>query len=418
MILSATAMLLPFGLLHAETTTTDTNPPLIQPRLTAPGSAPFHLKAVIFEKDDQENKAKVEMFWESPDRWRRTIESSDITQTLIVNGSKVFEKSEDSYLPLHLQTLITAMVDPQPLLETLRPGDRLETRANGARKTPPFCGNLRGSDAGRMAIVCGLPPYDEMETVAAPGHPVWFADYRKFKGRKVARLLISSPEIGVSWRAVVTELEELKHPDPTLFSIEESTPAEKRTQIAIEPEAELRAQSIGKAEIIWPQVLDGSVVGVASYYVSLDRTGKVRETVVLKSDNERANDSARRQIMNWGFKPVLKDGVPVQVESILTFDLNTREFGPSQPLSNEEVRKLCSNVVEPDIPPGKFASGTRYTLHAAIDHEGNVIEVIAGEGPPELFKPCYEAIKKWKFNPVVENGEPRPYRAEIAFQVP
>jgi hypothetical protein len=136
----------------------------------------------------------------------------------------------------------------------------------------------------------------------------------------------------------------------------------------------------------------------------------------LNSANERADDSARRQILKWKFKPPMKDGVPVQAEAILTFTLNTRAWGPADPLTDAEVRKLVSNMVEPEFPAGA-AAGTTYTLRAAIDHEGNLIEVIAGEGPPKLYSPCYQAIKKWHFSPFMQAGAPRPYRAQIVFQV-
>lgn len=391
---------------------------LIQPRLTATGGLPFHLKAAIYEKDDPDNKTKVEIFWAAPDRWRRTIESDAFTQAIIVNGDKIFEKDSDDYLPLHLETLILAMVDPQPLLDALRPGDRVETQANGGRKIPPFCAKLRPGDEGRFAVVCGLGPFKEVEMIGAPGHPVMFADYQKFKDGKVARLLITVPEIGVSWRADVLKLEELKHPDPDLFAIVDPTAKQSQLNTAFLTEAELRALSIEKPEIIWPQVLDGKTEGTASYFVSVDRSGAVRETVVVNSDNERANDSARRQLQKWRFTPASKGGVLVQAEGILTFALNTRAFGPANPLTNEEARKLASNIVEPEIPAGKFPSGTVYSLRVAVDHEGNVIEVIAGDGPADLFKPCYDALKKWKFGPLMERGQPRPYRANISFRVP
>src|ERR1700683_4848686 len=72
-------------------------------------------------------------------------------------------------------------------------------------------------------------------------------------------------------------------------------------------------------EIIWPQVPeDNNTTGETSYYVSLDRSGQVREVLPLSVAIERADDSARRQILKWRFKPVLRDGVPVQTESILT----------------------------------------------------------------------------------------------------
>ena len=125
--------------------------------------------------------------------------------------------------------------------------------------------------------------------------------------------------------------------------------------------------------------------------------GKVREVVPVSTANERTNESVCRQLMKWKFKPISKDGMPAQAESLLTFTLNTRAFGPTTPLSDIEVRKLASNTVEPVISPGTFPAGTTYTLRAAIDSDGRLIEVIAGNGPPKLYGPCYQAVSKWQF---------------------
>src|SRR5215470_5431557 len=105
---------------------------VVQATLTAPGSPPFHLKAVITEGREATPVGHVEMFWAAPERWRRTIQSDDFSQTLVVNGDKVFEEDSNPYFPLGLQTLVTAMVDPKPIIAALRPGDRVQTKANGA----------------------------------------------------------------------------------------------------------------------------------------------------------------------------------------------------------------------------------------------------------------------------------------------
>jgi hypothetical protein len=59
-----------------------------------PGSKPFRLKAEIVETTNpkSEYQAKVEEYWVSPEKWRRSIEAPGFTQTLIVNGDQVSEK--------------------------------------------------------------------------------------------------------------------------------------------------------------------------------------------------------------------------------------------------------------------------------------------------------------------------------------
>ena len=75
-------------------------PTVVQATLIAPGSLPFHIKAVITEGRDPDPVGHVEMYWVAPNRWRRTIEADNFSQTLVVNGDNVFEQDSRDYFPL------------------------------------------------------------------------------------------------------------------------------------------------------------------------------------------------------------------------------------------------------------------------------------------------------------------------------
>jgi hypothetical protein len=85
-------------------------PKVVQATLISPGSPPFHLRAAITERADFNEHIDLEIFWASPEKWKRTIRSQDFSQTLIVNGDMVLEDDSDDYFPLGLQTLATAVV--------------------------------------------------------------------------------------------------------------------------------------------------------------------------------------------------------------------------------------------------------------------------------------------------------------------
>ena len=194
---------------------------------------------------------------------------------------------------------------------------------------------------------------------------------------------------------------------------------EKQIRSVVVSEGDLRSNALNPMEIIWPQVLeDNQTKGDTSYYVSLDRAGNVREILPLSVAVERADDSARRQIMKWKFKPVLRDGVAVQAEAVLNFHFDTRAYGPAVPLTDTEVRQLASNIIEPVLPAGLVPSGSTSTMAVAVDIEGKIIESMALNGPRELSQACSEAIGKWQFRPILEQGNPRPYRAHITCRVP
>jgi hypothetical protein len=385
---------------------------VVQATLTEPGGTPFYLQAMITERADPSEHVEIEMSWVAPDKWRRRIQSPEFSQTLIVNGDKVFEEDSDEYFPLGIQTLVTAMVNPKPALDAVRPGDPVMTKASGA-----------SNESGKTCYppnfkMCGTGRYGLMESLGGPGRSVTFMDYQKFKDKRVARMLTYRIDPGDSLQAHITTLGELKKHDEDRFLIADPTPLQKQIRSVVVPEAELRDLALQPTEIIWPQVLeDNQTSGETSYYISLDRSGQVREILPLSVAIERADDSARRQIMKWKFKPVVRGGVPVQAEAVLNFHFNTRAYGPASPLTDAEVRKLASSVVDPVFSAG-VTSGSTFTISVAVDIEGRVIESIAGAGPREMSQPCSQAIGKWHFNPILEDGKPRPYRAQITCRVP
>jgi len=386
-------------------------PQLVQGNLISPGSVPFHMSVAITERADPTEHVDLEFDWVSPSKWRRTITSQEFSQTLVVNGHKLSEQDSDDYFPVALQTLATVLVDPKPILDLWRPGDPLLTKANGASDET---GRVCFSGTSKMCLMSrtGLT-----EVVGAPGHNLTFSDYRKFGGMRVARLIIFKVDQGDSVLARVTELKELKNADEKLFTVGNVTPGEKQLRSEIVSQDHLSQLALQPLEIIWPQVLDGQTEGETSYYVSIDRNGQVREIFPLSVAIERADDSARRQIMSWKFRPFLKDDVPVQAESILKLNFNTREYGPSEMLSDAEARKLASNVVEPNFPSGA-TSGSTCAIRIAVDSFGSVREQIAGECSPQLYPMCSQALGKWHFSPISQGGKSLPYRAEILFRVP
>jgi hypothetical protein len=388
------------------------SPTPVQGTLTAPGNPPFHLKANFFDGNDRDPKGSVEIYWMAPDKWRRTIESNDFSQTLVTNDTQVYEHDSDDYIPVELDTLLTAMVDPRPILLAHTPGDQLEIKSNG-----------RSSESGVICFgenrtYCTQHSTGLIEIVGTPGQSVTFTSYQNFKGKRIARLLIDTVGVGESIRAQITELKELKDPDESLFTVAQSSPSQERIRAVMLGESEFRKLAIELNDIIWPQVLDGNTTGSASFYVSTDRAGRVREVLPIYTDNERSNDSARRQIMKWKFKAADKDGLPAQARSLLTFSLNTRAWGPPEPLNDEEVRKLASNVIQPVFRPGTGPSGGTCNVRVAIDADGILIEAIPGEGVPGLFDVCFGAVRQWHFSPFMQDGQPRPYRAEIKFRIP
>lgn len=359
------------------------SPSLVQGTLISPGGAPFHLKATITEGRDRTPVAEVEMYWIKPDLWRRSIVSDDFTQTLIVNGKAIYEKDSDDYIPLGLETLVTAMIGP------------VCYGANDCVKTK----------------------------LMAAGHAVHLGDYREFDGKQIARRAHYTVSMGDFMSAEVTELEGLTDPDYGPFRPHPQVPGNAPIRIAAMSQAELLHLAVKKPKIIWPQALDGAETGQASFYLSIDPEGHVREVQPVSTANERTNDSAIRQMMRWKFRPPTKDGKRVQAEGLITLALNTRAFGPAKPLTNRKMRKMATNPVNPILPPGMVPPGTTFRMRVAVDSDGQIIEEIVTDGPPDLFVPCDAALKRWHFKPIMSwhfwpimKRQARPYRGLVEFK--
>ena len=84
--------------------------------LTLVGSKPFHLKAEIVETTNpsSEYQAKIDEYWVSTQKWRRTIGTPEFSQILIVNGDEVSEKDTGNYFPWWLKRPSHRDGDPTP----------------------------------------------------------------------------------------------------------------------------------------------------------------------------------------------------------------------------------------------------------------------------------------------------------------
>lgn len=393
-------------------------------KLTLPGSTPFHLKARIAEKDspDSDFKADVDLLWVSPEKWRRSIQSPDFAQTLIVNGDKISELDTGDYYPFWLRELVTALVDPLPMLESLK-------RTNSQIAKPG--GAAGSSSCARFESKVGLPPVQNsvfyvycfegsglLESVTTPQYSVEFKNYKSFKTKRVARLLVTDPEPGVTIEAKITELSELDNADENEFMISQPTAKEKQLLSVGISEADLRNMSLQNPDIVWPSIRLGKTSGVLSMYVSVDRTGHVRETFPLNGEGPDLIDSARQQVEKWQFKPGISSGAPVQVESILTFAFISKIEDAVTILSDADARKLATNTVEPHIAPGAATAGTSFTVRVLVSADGKLLTVEnLNHLPGVLFLAANSALGKWQFKPYIKDGKPDMFRADITFQI-
>ncbi|MGQ9635247.1 MAG: energy transducer TonB [Bryobacteraceae bacterium] len=86
-------------------------------------------------------------------------------------------------------------------------------------------------------------------------------------------------------------------------------------------------------------------------------------------------------------------------------------------LSEAQAKQAAVVKVTPEYPAmaRQMRLSGRVELEATIDTEGNVEKVQVISGNPLLSSAAVAALKKWKFNPVVEDGKPIRAIASVAF---
>jgi hypothetical protein len=409
-------------------------------QITLPGSKPFHLKATIAELDspDSDYKAEIEMFWVAPDRWRRTVKTPEFSQTMIVNGEKVSEQNQGDYFPWWLNDFLVAMFQlaPQEIRDLNITLTEVGAMRELARQLPPgMSGDLVKAPKlctriqQRVGIapvqntvftsVCFQHPQELLLSIQSPQFAAEFSDFRNFGGKSVARKISMTPEPGTRIEARITELTDLKEPDSTLFDVSGAPNPQDRI-ISVRAGEDLVRQVLrGSPEIQWLPVRDGKTSGTLSLGVSIDRQGHVRETWPLNSDNPYPQDQARKEVAKWTFKPLVLNGVPQQVETVLTFAFETRLDGSIPILSDAEARGLAKTTAEPEFKGAhKPAAGTTFRVRVSVDEQGHVLGLQNIDNlDMDLFLHANLALHKWRFNPYLHDGNPERFNADIIFKV-
>ena len=397
-------------------------------QLTLTGSRPFMLKARVVEATNLENenyRADIEEYWAGPDKWRRTVKTNKFSEILVVNGEKIGEQITGDYYPNWLRTIVTAIFDPGSQLDGV---DLTRSSDNPMVGGSQIC--------RRFTFMAGVAPVSNkvfssfcfqdglLESIGMPGFRASYKNYKNFAGKRVARTIGEYIESGTELEATITDLKELNSSDETQFAIPGASAPLQTVKVR---EETLRGLALSGTEIAWPPVRSGATKGTLSLYVCLDRTGRIREVYELNSSNAGLSEFARDQVMKWQFKTALSQGVPVQVESILTFAFDTALGDPIPIIEEQDGSKLIVSRVDPPwskivAPPGMQVLVT-LSVNESGDYKGLVwidfnerpikLNLTQRNGIEELVK---QTLPRWKFEPYVRNGKVTEYQVKVRLE--
>jgi len=389
-------------------------------KLTLPGSRPFHLRAEVIEVGEpgSDYQAKIEEYWASPEKWRRTIGSPAFSQTLIANGASTMEKDDGDYYPIWLSQIITSIFELAPDLEPSN-GSAINPLKNLNPALATVCTSV-DTQSHRWHF-CFDPHRILLTSVfdLSTGYDAEFKNFKEFAKKQVPRQISFDPEPGTKIQTTITELSELRDPDEQLFAVPTPTLATDQIKTVRIDEATFRKLALTSTEIQWPPTGGGLAKGGCAVYASADRTGHIREVWPGGCDNTGLQTPLRDMVRKWQLRPATSNGVPVQVATRLTFAFETKVGpDPTPVLSDSEARRLATKIVEPHFPPNSGDPGTRVTVRISVDELGRLSGCDnPNKLPGAVFLTLYRTLSQWQFSPYVKDGKPQSFHADITFQI-
>ena len=87
-------------------------------------------------------------------------------------------------------------------------------------------------------------------------------------------------------------------------------------------------------------------------------------------------------------------------------------------LTNEQVRSLASNIVEPKFPPDSGPAGTEVIAQISVDQTGKFTGISNTHHLSDpIFLAIASAVTQWKFQPYIKDGKPQYFHADVSFRL-
>jgi hypothetical protein len=379
---------------------------------------PFHAVLAIGEPESPFS-GKVEVWWAAPDRYKSLISSQGFSQTRIVNGTQVMESNSGDYLPRWLETFVDAILDPIPVINNFR--GRSGTVLIGP-KINRSCAGRDDRTNGRTdwttwGSICFSGSEPRLLSVQATNFYLEFADWKAFGSKQIAHTYKTNV---LDYKEIVGHLkkiEELPHLPEGFFAIASPTPLSQQIKSEFVP-TQKEESLLERAPVIdWPTVHEGKTEGYMIVYARTDRTGQVRESSKHNSDNPGLESFGMEQALGYKFKPLLVNGVAVQMEMPLVLHFVTKISDPLPFLTGEALLKQisgCDARLVSSVPPNNRATPTSISVNEKGKLTGEGFGPTVDPGSPAVLVTVKMGlIFDCHFAPFLKNGVPWYYHGAL-----
>ncbi len=148
--------------------------------------------------------------------------------------------------------------------------------------------------------------------------------------------------------------------------------------------------------------------------VAVDENGDVVDAEVVSGD-PMLTGSALDAAKKFKFKPYIRNGVPVKVDTRLTFNFsfyeNTEDIKPKEQKAVTVAQGVMVGMlvhrVQPVYPAEARNAGISGTvvLQAVIGKDGKIESLHAISGPKVFIPSALGAVQQWTYRPYMMNGE-------------
>jgi len=179
----------------------------------------------------------------------------------------------------------------------------------------------------------------------------------------------------------------------------------------------MNKQLISKVDPVYPEIArEAHVQGTVVLSATISKQGTV-DNLQLISGTPMLVASTMDAVRQWTYRPFLMNGGPQDVDTSISITYRLAEDGtPTAGLSDTDPLRVASWVaagsliskVDPVYPAQAKAAGVQgaVVLKAIISNKGMVESLQVVSGPPALTGSALDAVRQWRYQPYLLNGEP------------
>jgi Gram-negative bacterial TonB protein C-terminal len=294
-------------------------------------SAPYHLVASFqtFGPDGTPAGDGIFERWVSSDRHSKTVThfGGHTMTDFSDNGRSVY--TDDGYIGSIMSYYAKVYLD-YPTFSSVGISRRnLQTSTTSIHGDLLDCGAFqdwiepRGYPSMPMDTFCVSRATGNLALRQSERFSVRYEDYAPFLNQSIARRITASKGTHVRCRMKIEQLEQL---DQAVLDPAEMTPPADASHTSPEPNIWAtkagETTPIAKGKVPTPPALKAShAEGLVEVFALISRTGSVIEVEPLFSLSPDLEDIALQMVKTWSYKPILRDGKPIEVITLVRLPL-------------------------------------------------------------------------------------------------